>query len=227
MRTIQIGISSLFLLMSLVFTGNPAAQGKSPALLNELEVQQLVKRAEPADSARLATHFSALAERYAAEATRHTSMSKSFVGNPNRSLGTGMSTHCKQLAGFNTQSATTLREAAAYHQKLAGGAKPTPTEGSRFDEGVGARVPTDQELNAMAAKAGSAGDHRALEDYFLTLAKRYTAEASQHTTLAATYRGTRNPQGAVYHDRAAGLARDSAKAATAGAEMHKQLAGGK
>jgi hypothetical protein len=60
----------------------------------------------------LSAHFSALAERYVAEAARHTSMSRSFVGNPSRNLGTGLSVHCTRLADLNTQSATTLRDLA-------------------------------------------------------------------------------------------------------------------
>jgi len=42
----------------------------------------------PGDNARLAAHFTALADRYAAEAKRHTSMAQSFVDNPSRNLGT-------------------------------------------------------------------------------------------------------------------------------------------
>jgi hypothetical protein len=227
MRTIQIRILSIAALAFLALTGSTAAQDRSPTLLNTLEVQQLVKRAEPADNARLAAHFTILAERYVSEAKRHTSMSQSFVGNPSRSnLGAGMSAHCKQLAALNTQSATTLGELATYHRGLAAGAAATPpAAGSRFEGGAGARRPTDQELNAMAAKANTPADHRALEEYFLTLAKRDTAEANEHVALAQAYRGTRIAQAAVHHDRLAGLARDSAKEATAGAEMHKQLAG--
>jgi hypothetical protein len=225
MRTIHIHSLAAAGLAVLAFTTNVAARDKSPALLNSLEVQQLVKRADPGDNARLAAHFTTLAERYAAEAKRHTSMAQSFVGNPNRNLGSGMSAHCKQLASLNTQSATTVRELATYHQKLASGAAATPPSGgSRFESGAGARTPTDQELNAMAAKAGTPADHRALEEYFLTLAKRYAAEANDHVATANTYRGTRIAQAAVHHDHLAELARNSAKKATAGAEMHKQLA---
>lgn len=65
---------------------------------------------------------------------------------------------------------------------------------------------------------------RSLEEYFLTLAKRYSAEANEHVTLSQTYRGTRIAQAAVHHDRLAGVARDAAKEATAAAEMHKGLA---
>ena len=150
MRTIQIRSLSLAAFAFLAFAGNAAAQDKSPALLNSLEVQQLVKRSEPGDNARLAAHFTALADSYVAEAKRHTSMAQSFVGNPSRNLGTGMSAHCKQLANLNTQSATELRELTSYHQKLASGATATPPAGgARFEGGAGAPRPTDQELNAM------------------------------------------------------------------------------
>jgi hypothetical protein len=226
MRTIHIHSLSLAALAFLIFAGNAAAESKSPALLNTLEVQQLVKRTEPADNARLAGHFTALAERYTAEAKRHMSMSQSFVGNPSRSLGTGMSAHCKRLADLNTQSATELRELAAYHQKLASGATATPpAAGARFEGGAGAPAPTDQELKAMASKAGTPSDHRALEEYFLTLAKRYTADVTEHATTANTYRGTRIAQAAVHCDNLVRQAKEAAKEATAAAEMHKQLAG--
>jgi hypothetical protein len=226
MKTLQIRSLWIPALAFLVFAGNAPAQDRSPAVLNTLEVQQLVKRAEPGDSARLAAHFTALADRYTAEAKRHTSMAQSFVGNPSRNLGTGMSAHCKQLADLNTKSATELRELATYHQKLASGATATPPAGgARFEGGAGAPVPSEQELNAMAAKASSPADHRALEEYFLTLAKRYTADATQHATTASTYRGTKIAQAAVHCDNVVRLSRDAAKEATAAAEIHKQLAG--
>ena len=136
MRTLQIRSLSLPALAFLVFAGNAAAQDKSPAILNSLEVQQLVKRAEPGDNARLAAHFTALADGYVAEAKRHMSMSKGFTGNASRQMATGMSAHCKQLADLNTQSATELRELATYHQKLAAGAVATPpTAGASFEGG--------------------------------------------------------------------------------------------
>ena len=149
-----------------------------------------------------------------------------LVGNPSRNLGTGMSAHCKRLADLNTQSATTVRELAAYHEKLGSGMSATaPKDGARFQGGAGAPEPTSKELDALAAKANTPAEHRALEEYFLTLAKRYSTEANEHVTLAQTYRGTRIAQAAVHHDRLAGLSRDAAKEATAAAEMHKGLAG--
>ena len=208
-----------------VVAGSAGAQEKPSGLLSTLEVRELVSRAEPADHTRLAVHFTALADRYAAEANKHLSMAKSFVGNPNRTVGSGMSVHCRRLAELNTQEATTVRELATFHEKLAVGTPASPPRDSaRFEGGAGAPAPTEKQLNALAAKAGTPADHRALEEYFRTLAKRYTADANEHVALAMTYRGTRIAQAAVIHDRLTGLARDAAKEATAAAEMHKQLA---
>lgn len=55
--------------------------------------------------------------------------------------------------------------------------------------------------------------------------KPYSNEANEHVTSPQTYRGTRIAQAAVHHDRLAGLSRDAAEEATAGAEMHKGSAG--
>jgi hypothetical protein len=225
MKPIRVRSFVLALVGVIAVAGIAAAQERPTGLLNNLEVRQLVARGEPADNARLAVHFTALADRYAADAKAHISMSKSFGGNPNRNLGTGMRVHCKQLADLNSQSATTVRELASYHEKLAAGAPATrPPDASRFHGGAGAPEPTQKELNALAAKASTPAEHRALEEYFLTLAKRYSAEADEHVTLAQTYRGTKIAHVAVIHDRLAALARDEAKEATAAADMHKQLA---
>jgi hypothetical protein len=225
MRTVYFRSFAFAVTAFVIVAAAADAQEKASGLLNTLEVRELVARAEPADNARLSAHFAALAGQYAAEAKRHTAMSQSFVGNPNRNVGSGMSAHCKQLADLNTRSATTLRELVSYHDKLAAGAPATPPrDGVRFQGGAGAPEPTEKELNALAAKASTPAEHRGLEEYFVTLAKRYTADANEHTTLAQTYRGTRIAQAAVHHDRLAGLSRDAAKEATAAAEMHKQLA---
>ena len=205
--------------------GTLAAQERPNALLNRLEVQQLVARAEPADHARLAMHFSALADQYTAEAKKHLSMSQNFVGNPSRNFGSGMSIHCKRLAELNTQSATTARELAEYHEKLTAGTRATPPrDGARFQGGTGAPEPTGKDLDTLAAKAATPAEHRALEEYFRTLANRYTKASEQHVTLAQTYVGTRIAQASAIHDHLARLARESAKEATAAADMHKQLA---
>ncbi len=208
----------------LMFGGNALSQTASP-VLNTLEVQKFVASGEPADNAKLSAHFAALSDRYAAEATRHEAMAKSFVGNPNRNTGGGMSVHCRKLADLNNQSAATLRELATHHQKLAGGAPSTPPrDRARFQGGAGASQPTDQELNTWAAKANTPADHRALAEYFQTLAKRYTADATAHVAIAQSYRGTRIAQAADHCDRLVANARESAKEATAAADMHSQFA---
>lgn len=205
--------------------GTVAAQEASTRILNSLEVRQLVERGEPEDNARLSIHFSALADQFIAEAKRHTSMSQGFVGNPSRNLGSGMSAHCKRLADLNTQEATTLRELAAYHNKLAGGETATlPPGAARFHSGAGAPEPSKKDLAALAAKASTPADHRALEEYFRTLAGRYAADAEAHVAFALALRGTRIEQSAVMHTHLADLSREAAKEAAEAADMHKQLA---
>ena len=225
MRTVHVRSFFIAAIAVLALAPSAAAQEKPSGLLNSLEVRQLVARAEAADNARLAVHFSALADRYTAEAKRHISMSQSFIGNPSRSLGTGMSAHCKRLADLNTQEATAVRELVVYHEKLAAGTPATPPrDGARFHGGAGAPEPTEKELTALAAKANTPAEHRALAEYFLTLAKRYTTEADEHVAVAQVYRGSRLSLAAVHHDRLAALARDAAKEANDAAEMHKGLA---
>ena len=225
MRTKAVRWVALAALASGALAGGAAAQERTPGLLNEFEVRQRVERGDPADHVRLSAHFAILGERYSAEARRHTTMAQSFGGNPNRNIGTGMAVHCKRLADLSTQSATTVRELSASHEKAAAGTPVTlPRDGARFEDGAGAPAPTEEELNSLASKARIPAEHRALEEYFLTLATRYTAEANAHVAWAQTYRGTRIAPAAVHHDRLATLSRDSAKEAREAASMHKQLA---
>jgi hypothetical protein len=136
------------------------------------------------------------------------------------------SDHCKRLARLNTQSAETVRELAAHHARLAGGAASTaPKGGGLFQGGAGAPEPSDAELTALAANARTPADHRALAEYFVTAAKRYTAGATDHEAMAQAYRGTKIAQSAAHCDRLVQLSRDEAKEANALAAEHQQLAG--
>src|SRR5688500_7407659 len=101
-----------------VVAGSARAQDKPGGLLNTQELGELVAHVEPAAHIDLAVHSAALADRDAADVNRYLSMAKSFVGNPNRSVGSGMSVHCRRLAELNTQEATTVRELATFHEKL-------------------------------------------------------------------------------------------------------------
>lgn len=211
-------------LATFMFAGAAAAQNRA-AVLNTFDVQKLVASGTAEDNAKLSAHFSALAERYTTDAKRHEAMARSFAANPNRNTGAGMSAHCKRLTTLNNESGATLRELATHHQKLAAGAASTaPRDGAQFQGGAGAPEPTEAELKALAANANTPGDHRALAEYFHTAAKRYTADAAAHVTLAQSYRGTKMAQAAMHCDRVVSLSRDAAKEASAAAEMHSQLA---
>lgn len=227
MRLIHFRTMTAGVLTFLAFVGGAAAQTTSSAVLNSLEVQDLIKRGEPADHARLSVHFAVLAEQYAADARRHSAMAQAFIARPARRTPVNSAAdHCKRLAELNTQSAETLRELAAHHEGLAAGkASTAPRGAARFERGEGAPAPSAEELSALAAKASTPADHRGLEEYFQTLAKRYTAEANDHATMAQAYRGTRIAQSAAHCDRLVALSRDSAKEAAAAAAMHKDLAG--
>jgi len=227
MRVIRPGVLSTGALAFFTFVASAGAQTTSSAVLNSLEVQELIKRAEPSDHARLEVHFAVLAEQYAADARRHSAMAQAFIASPvRRTAANSAADHCKRLEQLNLKSAATLRELAAHHEKLAAGrASAAPRGATRFEGGAGAPAPTSEELAALAAKASTPVDHRALQEYFLTLAKRYAADANDHASMAQAYRGTRAAQAAVHCDRLVALSRDEAKEATEAAAMHKQLAG--
>ncbi len=219
-RSLVLGLVAIVALPALAM-----AQTGSP-ILNSLEVQKLVASADPADNARLRSHFAALGDQYAREAARHESMAQAFLGAPTRRTPSNSAAdHCKRLARLNRQSADILRELAAYHEKRAAGAAATaPKGGARFQGGAGAPEPSDDALKALAARASTAADHHALEEYFQGAAKRYREAVNEHSAMAQAYRGTRIAQAAVHCDRLVTLSRDEAKEAAAAADMHKQLA---
>jgi hypothetical protein len=227
MKTISIRALMMGAFVLLTFAGTAAGQTGASPILNTLEVRELVASTDPGDNARLAAHFTALAERYTADAKRHTAMARAFIGTPARQVGVNSaSEHCKVLARLNTQSAETVRELAAHHARLTGGTSSTAPKGSgRFHGGVGAPEPSDAELTALAAEASTPADHRALAEYFLTAAKRYTAGANDHAAMAQAYRGTKIAQSAAHCERLVQLSRDEAKEANALAAEHQQLAG--
>lgn len=211
----------------LVVAANAAAAiAAAPGVLNVVEVRQLVARGDPGDHARLALHFAGLADRYAADATWHEAMANAAAGNPNRQVFSDKS-HCRRLAELKAQSDATLRELAEHHDRLAAGVRSAePPDSAAFEAGEGAPDPTAAELKALAANAHTPADHRGLEEYFLTLANRYTGEARDHGAMANAYRvSPRTRFEAVGHcDRLAKLARASVKEATDAAVLHRELA---
>lgn len=222
MRTIYLGALAVGIFALLASAGDALAQTPASPVLNVLDVQELVISAEPGDNARLSTHFAALADRYTAEARGHTEMAKIFAANANRGAA-GASIHCACLAELNTQSAATLRELAAHHERLAAGiASIPPADGARFQGGTGAPVPTDRELNILAVRARRPSEHGALQEYFLTLARKYTTAADRHSAMALAYRGTRIAQAADHCERMMASSRDAAREASAKAAIHRE-----
>lgn len=207
----------------------PAPAQTTSGLLNSLEVKRLVTEGTPAANATLARHFAALADKYAAEAAAHTAMANAYTGNPNHSLSGNMGVHCRKLADLATASAKAAREMVDYHNTLAAGAAAEAPKGAAaFDAGAGAPAPTAEDVKRLAAAAHTAADHRALEEYFLTLARRDEAEAKEHAAMANSFRVSGQRRGsefaAMHCDSLAKLARDAAREASASAQLHRQLA---
>jgi len=126
MRTITIRALAIGALAIPALAGSAAPQTPSSPMLNALQVRTLVTSSQPADNARLSAHFTALAERYTAEAKRHGAMAQAFIAAPTRRVAANTAAdHCKRLVELNTQSADTVRQLAAHHQRLAAGA-PAP-----------------------------------------------------------------------------------------------------
>lgn len=218
----------LAVLVALGLNSGLLAQPKPAAPLSAADVQQLITRGQPADHARLSAHFTALADRYSAEAKRHASMQPAFAGNAKLAhMAASQAAHCKQLAARNQESAGVLRELAAHHSKESSGAASTLPAGSERFQGA-VKVPADAELTKLAASAGTAADHSALSGYFSTLAAQYEQDARNSAAFAASWRGmTKNPSApalAAKWERLAKQQNESAAEAKAAAAMHKDHA---
>ena len=161
------------------FAAHAVAQGTQAAILTNLEVRQLIARGDPADHVRLRGHFTALADQYEAEAKQHKAMAGAFIASPSvRVRAQSSADHCKRLERLATESATTVRELAAHHGRLATGTPSTaPSNSARFEAGEGARVAWahEKEMHDLAANARTATDHRAIEEYFESIEKQYNA----------------------------------------------------
>jgi hypothetical protein len=225
MRNITIRTVVAACALSLLAGGAALAQDQPSPVLNALELRQLVDRAEPADHARLSAHFGALAERYATDAKQHDRMAQASSGQAAKSSNAGLVAHCRSLAKFNRELENAARALVTFHTARAAGASvaaPTKTRG--LESGTGASKPKDDELAEFAAKAAQTNDHRALSDYFTTLAARYSADADRHQAMSASYGTNSRLAGMVPHcDRLAKAARGAAKEAQVAASMHKQL----
>lgn len=211
-----------FVVTALLAPAIVAGQSQSGAILNELELRQALSGTDAPDHAKLTAHFTALADRYAADAVRHEAMAKSAPAGPQKGIGLDLRAHCTSLAKRNKQLEASARELAKMHtsavpgQAQTGAAKGLPKD-------MGARKASDDELAAFAEKATAAGDHRALADYFTKLSERYAADASAHAGMATLYRTGRTPGMAIHCERLAEMARGAAAEAKEAAAQHASM----
>lgn len=212
----------------IALSGGVAAQENVSPTLSNREVQELITRGTPADHARLAQHFSAVADRYAADAQRHAAMQPAFKNNPKLAhMVPSQIEHCRQLALRNEESASLLRELAAHHRKQTEGVASVPPRGSERFEGT-TPTPSDAELTRLAATAATPADHQSLARYFTTIADRYAKDAADSAAYASTWqRLTRNPSSGALAERWNRLAQqqtDASREARAAATLHQQQA---
>lgn len=231
MRSIYFRSIAIALMALGAFAAQATAQGSRAAILTTLEVRQLIARGEPADHERLRGHFMALADQYAADAKQHNAMAAVFIASPSvRVRAQSSADHCKRLERLATQSAETLRELAAHHEKLAAGVASTPPKNAeRFEAGEGARVAWqhEKEMHDLAANARTAADHGAIEEYFESIEKQYNAAVNEHLAMAGAYRAAPRRGGsdpAAHCDRLVKLSREAAKEAGDAAREHKRAA---
>ena len=208
--------------------GTAAAQSTS-GILNSLEVQRLVAADTRAAHAILGKHFMAIAEKYRADAVRFNVLPMAPTGNPNHPTPSLTDTRRARQAEAALTLSEAARDMATYHQLRSVGTTPVaPADRAKFDGGFGARVPTAADVRDTVAAARTTADHRALEEYFATVAEGSAADAKKHAAMANIFRVSGQRHGAefaaMHCDRLANQAREAAKQATASAAFHHQLA---
>jgi hypothetical protein len=221
--------ASLFVAVLAFAAVAAVAAEPSSDLLTANQVRQLISSAQPADHARLRAHFEALSAKYTADAARHTAMARSAGGNPTRRSGGDPAGHHNRLAALAKDSAGITRELATHHGQLAAGSASTaPRDSARFEKGGGApTVPSEKQLLDLAAKANTPAEHGELVEYYESLVKQYSTDATDHSAMAASYRGTKSGTSMASHcDRLVEIARQEVKETTALAADHKQSATG-
>ena len=217
------------LALAAVAAAGAAQQPGTPDLLTAAQVRELAAKASmPAEHAQLRNHFTALAERYEADAKRHAAMAK-LPGNPNRPSGSGYAMHWTRLRESVGAMAKSARELATFHGKLAAGAPATrPADPSHLEHGTGApTVMSDAQLQQLVTNARTPADHGRLVEYFTSLVTAYSQDADSHAAMATGYRG--NPRSAMisavdHCDRLALQAKNAATEAKALAAEHQALA---
>ena len=212
-------VSSAAALAVLAFAAHPAAQ-----ILTSAEVHRAMEAQEPAAHSKLRAHFLALSARYAADADRHLTFARSAAGAA-RGAGVAAARHHERLAELATESARVTAELAFHHQALAAGLPSTaPLGGEAFEAGAGApAIPSERQLQLLAARAERPSEHGQLREYYLMLATQAEANAKEHRAMARMYRvqSRANEPAAAQCDRLAKLDSRSASEARALAREHQ------
>ena len=191
-----------------------APQGTPGHVLSEAELRQAMSASGAPDHAKLAAHYTALADRYAADSAMHAEMAKWYSSNKSRAGGPDMGTHCTALANLGAGMEKSARELAKFHTDSSGtAAKPAPSGSMAGRTASHARM-------GEAEKAPAPNDHSAVAAHFNRLADRYTADAKTHDAMAAMYRTGRTAGMADHCERLARDARAAAKQAREAASQH-------
>ena len=215
--TVPIRAASSFVAIVLAAAALTAAQrGTSSPILDEGGLRQAMSATGAPDHAKLAAHYTALADRYAADSARHAEMAKGYSTNTSRAGGPDMRGHCVALANLNAGMETSARKLAKFHRDNAGAASNPAPSGSGP---MGGQMASHGNIGE-AEKAPAPSDQAAVAAYFNRLADRYAGDARMHDAMAAMYRTGRTAGMADHCERLARDARAAAKHAREAAAQH-------
>lgn len=181
----------------------------------------------PAEHSSLRQHLLDMAASLSADADAHATIAAGYrrkPGNSNRATDEDLAGHCDRIAQRAREAATTARELASYHGRLAGG---VPKSELKVPAN---RVPlpmADVQVQELIVNAGTPAEHLKVSKQFAAEAARYTAEANRRAAMAPGYRSNatrpdENP--GIYNARFVQQMRSAADAAQALAAYHARLA---
>jgi len=198
-----------------------ASTAGAQTILNKLEVQRLVDRADADSHAALHRHFAALASGLTADVGRRT-LACDFVGNANRPNTPSLHWHCLTALSAANAEAAIVRQLARYHADRAiGWDAALPAGAAPYQAGKGAPAPTRAQVRAVEREARTRADHRFLEEYFTNIASVNLATVERQFAARFTQVGR---SGRTLTELTIKRARAAADAAIASAERHHQLA---
>ena len=196
-------------------------------VLNHLDVQRLVDKADAESHVALQHHFIALAARFDREAARDQSIARGFIGNPVRLTASTASTPWLERAASARAAADAVRRLARYHDQRAAGLMVRLPQGTAgFEGGDGAPGPTPAQVRDIEAAARSAADHHFLVEYFNTVAMAQLEAIAHDTVIRGAYQASakRDTIAIAGCDLRIAAARRQVDAAIAAAERHHDLA---